>query len=96
MLKKISLLFSFLTIITTTNAQVVYTPLYSNVYEFLERMSIKQIIKLDDEVKPYSRTYITSLLKEIDTKQQESMLMSLIFRMRKDGTYTAITTLFFR
>ena len=71
MLKKISLLFSFLTIITTTNAQVVYTPLYSNVYEFLERMSIKQIIKLDDEVKPYSRTYITSLLKEIDTKQQQ-------------------------
>ena len=48
--------------------QVVYTPLSSEVYEFLDRMSIKQIILLDDEVKPYSREYIAGLLKEIDEK----------------------------
>ena len=50
-------------------AQIVYTPLHSDVYDFLERMSIEQVIILDDEVKPYSRKYIAGLLKEIDEKQ---------------------------
>ena len=36
---------------------------------FLQRMSIGQIIILDDEVKPYSRKYIAGLLNEIDEKQ---------------------------
>jgi len=49
--------------------QVVYTPLYSDVYNFLERMSLKQVISLDDEVKPWSRKYIASLLKAIDKNQ---------------------------
>ena len=69
-MQKISTLFYSLFIcITIVKAQVVYTPLYSNVYDFLERMSIKQIIKLDDEVKPYSRVYIASLLKKIENNK---------------------------
>ena len=69
MIKK--LILSVLIIVTTVvvQAQVVYTPLYSEVYNFLERMSIEQIIILDDEVKPYSREYIAGLLQEINKKQ---------------------------
>jgi len=66
------LLSSFLSI--SLYAQVVYTPLYSGVYEFLERLSIEQVITLDDEVKPYSRKYIALLL--IETKEKKNRLNS--------------------
>ena len=47
--------------------QVVYTPLSNDVYDFLDRQSLKQNIKLEDEVKPYSRKYIASLLSILDS-----------------------------
>ncbi len=47
-------------------AQVVYTPLYSDVYDFLERQSLKNNITLDDEIKPFSRKYIAEKLNELD------------------------------
>src|SRR3989337_3797526 len=47
------------------NAQVVFVSVDNGVYAFLERLSLKQIIKLDDEVKPYSRVYIAQKLSEI-------------------------------
>ncbi len=68
MIKKFSLFLLLFLISSYVNAQVVYTPLYSGVYEFLERMSIKQLITLDDEVKPYSREYIADLLAELEEK----------------------------
>lgn len=61
----------FLFCIINLTAQVVYTPLWSDVYDFLDRQSLKQTIRLDDEVKPYSRKYIASLLIEIDNKKNE-------------------------
>jgi len=51
-------------------AQTVYTPLWNDVYDFLDRQSLKQNIKLDDEVKPYSRKYIASLLLELNSKKE--------------------------
>ncbi|GMR25348.1 MAG: hypothetical protein BMS9Abin39_0639 [Ignavibacteria bacterium] len=69
MIKKLILVSLIIATTVVVHAQVVYTPLYSEVYDFLQRMSIKQIIILDDEVKPYSRNYIAGLLKEIDEKQ---------------------------
>ena len=48
-------------------AQIVYTPLYNDVYDFLERQSLKNNITLDDEVKPYSRKYIAEKLNEIES-----------------------------
>lgn len=53
------------------NPQTVYTPLWSDVYDFLDRQSLKQNIKLDDEAKPYSRKYIASLLNQLDLEKEK-------------------------
>ncbi len=72
MIKKNIILFVLIFILSTSlYAQVVYTPLYSDVYNFLVRMSLKQLISLDDEVVPWSRKYIASRLKAIDEKQMQ-------------------------
>lgn len=52
-------------------AQVVYTPLWSDVYNFLDRQSLKHNIELDDEVKPFSRKYIASLLNELSYRKEK-------------------------
>jgi hypothetical protein len=52
------------------NPQTVYTPMWSDVYDFLDRQSLKQNIKLDDEAKPYSRKYIASLLSSLDYEKE--------------------------
>ena len=54
------------------NAQTVFVSVDNDIYDFLERLSLKQIIKLNDEVKPYSRVYIAERLREIE--QKEGML----------------------
>jgi len=46
--------------------QVIYTPISSGVYDFLERVSLKKIIEYHDEVKPLSRKAIASFLLEIN------------------------------
>lgn len=66
-MRSILIIISLLTLAGSIFAQIVYTPIYSEVYEFLERQSLKNIIKLDDEVKPYSRKYITEKLMEIES-----------------------------
>lgn len=50
------------------NAQVVYEPLYKDVYGFLASLSQKGIIELNDQVKPLSRIYIAQKLLEAETK----------------------------
>ncbi len=66
-MRSILLIISIVTLTASTLAQIVYTPLQSDVYEFLERQSLKNNIKLDDEVKPYSRKYIAEKLTEIES-----------------------------
>ncbi|MBE0571024.1 MAG: hypothetical protein IH618_05715 [Ignavibacteriaceae bacterium] len=48
-------------------AQVVYEPLYEDVYNFLRRVSQKGIIEFDDLIKPVPRSYISQKLLEADS-----------------------------
>jgi hypothetical protein len=50
------------------NAQTVYVSVDNEIYDFLDRLSIKQLTKIDDEVKPFSRAYIAERLVEINGK----------------------------
>lgn len=65
------LLFSFLFISTLSFAQIVYTPPDNYVYDFLERLSLKNIIEYHDEVKPMSRKKIGELLEQALLKKEE-------------------------
>lgn len=49
------------------NAQVVYEPLYEDVYNFLGRISQKGIIEFDDLIRPLPRSYISNKLLEADS-----------------------------
>lgn len=67
------ILFSAIIFMTSTAVifgQVVYTPLENNVYNFLERLSIKKIISINDEAKPFSRKYIADKLLLLDKNRQ--------------------------
>ena len=48
-------------------AQVVYEPLYEDVYNFLRRISQKGIIEFDDLIRPLPRSYISKKLLEADS-----------------------------
>jgi len=50
-------------------AQVVYEPLGKDVYSYLQRLSQKGIIELDDLIKPFSKKYISDKLLEIKNKE---------------------------
>jgi hypothetical protein len=52
--------------INDLHAQSVFVPVETNVYEFLERLSLKGLITLDDEAKPFTRKYIADKLIEVD------------------------------
>lgn len=54
----------------TGSAQTVFVPLENDVYEFLDRMSLKAIINIDNEVLPFSRKYISGKLSEIEQKSK--------------------------
>ncbi len=76
MKRKTILLFCiFILSIISVKAQIVYEPLDSDVYSFLDRLSIKGIIEFDDLVKPLSRKYIAEKITEAEKKIQ--MLNSL-------------------
>ncbi len=49
-------------------SQVVYEPLNSSVYDFLDRISQRGVIEYHDLIKPLSRLYILKKLKEADSK----------------------------
>lgn len=55
---------------TVISSQVVYTPMKSEVYNFLDMASVKSIISLDDEARPFSRKYIAGKLAEIESKSK--------------------------
>lgn len=54
---------------TASLAQVNFEPVNNSVYSFLERMSIKGIIQLNEEIKPFSRKYIAEKLLEVKSKR---------------------------
>ncbi|MCZ7610952.1 MAG: hypothetical protein M5U17_12420 [Ignavibacterium sp.] len=45
--------------------QVVNVSVDNGIYDFLEKMNLKGLIKLDDEVKPFSRNYIAGKIIEV-------------------------------
>jgi len=54
-----------------TYSQVVYEPLSSSVYGFLERMDLKDNTVIHGEVKPFSRIYIAEKLLDLDGNKTE-------------------------
>ena len=59
----------FISLIATVkiNAQLVYEPLYDDVYNFLRRVSQKGIIEFDDLIRPLPKMYIAEKLLEADS-----------------------------
>ena len=51
--------------------QVVYEPLYKDVYNFLGRLSQKGIIVFEDQIRPLSRKYIAEKLLESENKSDQ-------------------------
>ncbi len=66
-LKTFLLFVTFLSSGTFIQAQVVYEPLYEDVYNFLRRVSQKGIIEFDDLIRPLPRKYISDKLSEADS-----------------------------
>ncbi len=67
-MKRIFALFVLLFTVSTYS-QVVYEPLYSDVYDFLSRLAQKGLIDYNDLVKPLSRIYIAEKLLEADCEK---------------------------
>ena len=64
------LFISFL-LVKSTYSQVIYTPITSNIYNYLEKMADKGIIEnYYSIVKPFSRNEIANYLKEIEKKSK--------------------------
>lgn len=71
------LLFTFLFLpLTNSSAQINYEPTSNSVYGFLERMSNKGLIQLNEEIKPFSRMYIAERIEEV--RSQKSKVKSNI------------------
>lgn len=51
-------------------AQTNYEPVSSSVYTFLERMSGKGLIQLNEEIKPFSRQYLARRIQNLELKIQ--------------------------
>ena len=63
-IKILFLAFVFFNFSTILYSQVVYEPLYKDVYNFLDRLSAKGIIDYNDEMRPLPRKYIAEKLIE--------------------------------
>jgi len=59
--------FGLLFFVPVITAQVVYEPLYEDVYYFLRRLSQKGILEFNDLIRPLPRTYIVEKLIEADS-----------------------------
>ncbi|GAB4286761.1 MAG: hypothetical protein Kow0098_02380 [Ignavibacteriaceae bacterium] len=73
--------FFLLFLISAASAQVVFEPLHSDVYNFLSRLSQKGLIEFNDNIRPVTRQYIYSLLKEAELKRNE------LTRLEKDELF---------
>jgi hypothetical protein len=73
---KLTLVFiSVLVMLYPLQAQIVSEPLKKDIYPYLERLSHRGVIELDDLFKPFSRKYIAEKLKE--TKSAINLLTDL-------------------
>ena len=70
-LKILFLIISNVFTLTVINAQSVFEPVNSSVYDFLERLSIKDIINYHDEVKPVSKREIAYFLISAENKSTQ-------------------------
>ncbi len=69
--QKIPLLLIFIFIFTSEIfSQVVYEPLYKDVYGFLRRLSTKGVIEYNDEFRPLTRKYLAEKLLEAEKNQE--------------------------
>lgn len=69
--QKIPLFLIFIFIFTSEIfSQVVYEPLYKDVYDFLRRLSTKGIIEYNDEFRPLPRKYLAEKLLEAEKDQE--------------------------
>jgi len=60
-----------LSVSTTLKAQLVYEPLYDDVYNFLRRLSQKGIIEVNDLIRPLPKMYIAEKLLQADSLSSE-------------------------
>lgn len=60
---------------TAVKAQVVYEPLYKDVYIYLSRLSQKGLIEFDDQIKPVSKKYIAERLLEISSMEDKLTIL---------------------
>ncbi len=67
-MKRVVIIFCLLILIKPVWSQVVYESLNNDVYEYLERLSLKGTIEINDLVKPLSRKYISEKLLEAKSK----------------------------
>ncbi len=69
--QKIPLFLIFIFIFTSEMfSQVVYEPLYKDVYGFLRRLSTKGVIEYNDEFRPLTRKYLAEKLLEAEKNQE--------------------------
>lgn len=73
-MKKLVLLFVSLCISSIMQAQVVFQPIHSPVYDFLDEMANMGIIEINSAVKPYSRTFIAQQLERIEKSESGNTL----------------------
>ena len=67
-MRKLLIVLSVVFILIPLNAQVVFEPLNKDIYSYLDRLSQKGMIELNDIIKPLPRTYISQKLKEARSK----------------------------
>ncbi|MCP5061882.1 MAG: capsule assembly Wzi family protein [Ignavibacteriae bacterium] len=65
-LAKIFISTFYFSLLLSLNAQVNFEPVNKSVYSFLERMSNKGAIQLNEEILPFSRIYISEKIIELD------------------------------
>jgi len=72
---RIIFIFTYLTFASSTFAQFVYEPVESEIYKFLERLYLNDVIEYHSEIKPISRGEIAGYL--VDAGGSRSRLTSL-------------------
>lgn len=71
-IKFLFFVFTFLTFTVLSYSQVVYEPLYKDIYDFLSRLSAKGVIEYNDEMRPLPRKYLAEKL--IEAEKNASLL----------------------
>lgn len=64
-------LFFLLTLVSISFGQYIPESKENKVYDFLENLDTKNIIKINSEAKPFSRTYIIELLMQVHEKKDQ-------------------------